>query len=83
MPRCVGGCVTYQISSCHQPNKKERKNHAKGDQANARIADDLGRDDEFERSLYYYAFGTNDKREGVGAFLEKRAPTWGVPGAQN
>lgn len=39
-------------------------------------ADDLGRDDEFERSLYYYAFGTADKREGVGAFLEKRIPTW-------
>jgi enoyl-CoA hydratase len=40
------------------------------------IADDLGRDDEFERSLYYYAFGTKDKREGVGAFLGKRAPKW-------
>jgi enoyl-CoA hydratase len=26
--------------------------------------------------LYYYAFGTGDKREGVGAFLEKRAPNW-------
>ncbi|KAI9172641.1 2,3-dehydroadipyl-CoA hydratase-like protein [Paramyrothecium foliicola] len=39
-------------------------------------ADDLGRDDEFERSLYYHAFGTADKREGVGAFLEKRAPNW-------
>jgi enoyl-CoA hydratase len=39
-------------------------------------ADDLGRDDEFERSLYYHAFGTADKREGVGAFLEKRAPSW-------
>jgi len=40
-------------------------------------SDDLGRDDNFERSLYYYAFGTQDKREGVGAFLEKRAPKWG------
>ncbi|KAI6781626.1 enoyl-CoA hydratase [Emericellopsis cladophorae] len=39
-------------------------------------SDSLGRDDEFERSLYYYAFGTADKREGVGAFLEKRAPSW-------
>ncbi|CAH0026097.1 unnamed protein product [Clonostachys rhizophaga] len=39
-------------------------------------ADDLGRDDEFERSLYYYAIGTKDKREGVGAFLEKRSPRW-------
>ncbi|KAG9253484.1 ClpP/crotonase-like domain-containing protein [Emericellopsis atlantica] len=39
-------------------------------------ADDLGRDDEFERSLYYFAFGTADKREGVAAFLEKRTPTW-------
>ncbi|KAI9897973.1 hypothetical protein N3K66_006333 [Trichothecium roseum] len=40
-------------------------------------SDNLGRDDEFERSLYYFAFGTDDKREGVGAFLEKRAPVWG------
>lgn len=39
-------------------------------------ADDLGRDDEFERSLYYYSFSTKDKKEGVGAFLEKRAPRW-------
>ena len=39
-------------------------------------ADDLGRDDDFERSLYYHAFGTQDKREGVSAFLEKRAPSW-------
>lgn len=40
------------------------------------VADDLGRDDNFERSLYYFAFGTQDKREGVGAFLDKRAPNW-------
>lgn len=39
-------------------------------------ADDLGRDDEFERSLYYFAFGTKDKVEGTSAFLEKRAPKW-------
>ncbi|KAL6865502.1 hypothetical protein ACO1O0_001596 [Amphichorda felina] len=39
-------------------------------------SDDLGRDDDFERSLYYHAFGTQDKREGVSAFLEKRAPNW-------
>lgn len=38
--------------------------------------DNLGRDDEFERSLYYFAYGTEDKREGVQAFLEKRSPTW-------
>jgi enoyl-CoA hydratase len=42
----------------------------------ALLADDLGRDDEFERSLYYYAFGTRDKEEGVKAFLEKRSPKW-------
>lgn len=40
------------------------------------LADRLGRDDEFERSLYYYAFGTREKQEGVAAFLEKRAPDW-------
>lgn len=39
-------------------------------------ADDLGRDDEFERSLYYFAFGTKDKVEGTSAFLEKRPPRW-------
>ncbi|KAH7305939.1 ClpP/crotonase-like domain-containing protein [Stachybotrys elegans] len=41
-------------------------------------ADQLGRDDEFERSLYYHAFGTADKREGISAFLEKRKPTWNM-----
>lgn len=56
--------------------------HAKDDLANAGIADDLGRDDEFERSLYYYSFGTNDKREGVGAFLEKRTPDWSASRGQ-
>jgi enoyl-CoA hydratase len=39
-------------------------------------ADDLGQDEQFERSLYYTAFGTKDKREGVAAFLEKRPPVW-------
>ncbi|KAJ0422237.1 ClpP/crotonase-like domain-containing protein [Aspergillus carlsbadensis] len=39
-------------------------------------ADELGQDEQFERSLYYTAFGTSDKREGVGAFLEKRPPVW-------
>ncbi|KAM5353425.1 hypothetical protein ACJ41O_000075 [Fusarium nematophilum] len=35
-----------------------------------------GRDDDFERHLYYYAFGTRDKMEGVSAFLEKRPAKW-------
>ncbi|TLS29613.1 hypothetical protein PpBr36_00875, partial [Pyricularia pennisetigena] len=39
-------------------------------------SDDLGRDDEFERSLYYFSYGTAHKREGIAAFLEKRAPDW-------
>ncbi|KAM0346292.1 hypothetical protein ACHAPU_005721 [Fusarium lateritium] len=39
-------------------------------------SDDLGADHEFERSLYYFAFGTADKQEGVKAFLEKRKPEW-------
>ncbi|KAF7550328.1 hypothetical protein G7Z17_g5802 [Cylindrodendrum hubeiense] len=39
-------------------------------------SDDLGRDDEFERNLYYFAFGTKDKEEGVSAFLGKRNPSW-------
>ncbi|KAK4031739.1 ClpP/crotonase-like domain-containing protein [Parachaetomium inaequale] len=39
-------------------------------------ADSLGRDDEFERRLYYSAFDSRDKVEGVSAFLEKRKPRW-------
>ncbi|KAL3457965.1 ClpP/crotonase-like domain-containing protein [Aspergillus heterothallicus] len=39
-------------------------------------ADSLGQDEGFERSLYYAAFGTRAKREGVAAFLEKRKPVW-------
>ncbi|KAH7136203.1 ClpP/crotonase-like domain-containing protein [Dactylonectria macrodidyma] len=39
-------------------------------------ADDKGRDDDFERHLYYYAFGTRDKMEGVSAFLDKRLAKW-------
>ncbi|KAH7019689.1 ClpP/crotonase-like domain-containing protein [Ilyonectria destructans] len=39
-------------------------------------ADDKGRDDDFERHLYYYAFGTRDKMEGVSAFLDKRPAKW-------
>ncbi|KAL2872403.1 enoyl-CoA hydratase/isomerase family protein [Aspergillus lucknowensis] len=39
-------------------------------------ADELGQDERFERSLYYHAFGTKDKVEGVSAFLEKRRPVW-------
>ena len=41
-------------------------------------ADGLGVDHEFERNLYYFAFGTKDKEEGVKAFLEKRKPDWGT-----
>jgi hypothetical protein len=40
------------------------------------LADELGRDDQFERSLYYMAFGTEDKQEGVKAFMEKRTAVW-------
>ncbi|KAL2130689.1 hypothetical protein VTI74DRAFT_6076 [Chaetomium olivicolor] len=39
-------------------------------------ADSLGRDEQFERRLYYSAFGSRDKVEGVSAFLEKRTPRW-------
>ncbi|RBR26961.1 uncharacterized protein FIESC28_00229 [Fusarium coffeatum] len=41
-------------------------------------SDGLGADHEFERGLYYFAFGTKDKEEGVKAFLEKRKPDWGT-----
>ncbi|KAJ4117562.1 hypothetical protein NW768_010927 [Fusarium equiseti] len=41
-------------------------------------SDGMGVDHEFERSLYYFAFGTKDKEEGVKAFLEKRKPDWGA-----
>ncbi|KAK3899944.1 ClpP/crotonase-like domain-containing protein [Staphylotrichum tortipilum] len=39
-------------------------------------ADALGREDKFERELYYSAFSTRDKVEGISAFLEKRNPRW-------
>lgn len=35
------------------------------------IADSLGRDDEFERTLYYITFGTEEKKKGVNGFLKK------------
>ncbi|KAL4885454.1 ClpP/crotonase-like domain-containing protein [Aspergillus karnatakaensis] len=43
-------------------------------------ADELGQDEHFERSLYYAAFGSKDKREGVAAFSEKRSPVWNGSG---
>lgn len=33
------------------------------------IADSLCRDELFERTLYYAAFGTKEKQDGVTAFL--------------
>ncbi|NOZ06789.1 MAG: enoyl-CoA hydratase [Chloroflexi bacterium] len=30
----------------------------------------------FERKLFYYLFATEDQKEGMQAFLEKRAPRW-------
>ena len=44
-----------------------------------RAADDLGRNDDLERRLYYTSFGTADKREGISAFLQKRKPRWTRP----
>ncbi|CAM1508540.1 Fc.00g053880.m01.CDS01 [Cosmosporella sp. VM-42] len=34
-------------------------------------ADDMCRDDKFERNLYYFAFGTTEKNQTVNAFLKK------------
>ncbi|UKZ56837.1 hypothetical protein TrVGV298_010681 [Trichoderma virens] len=34
-------------------------------------ADSLGRDDEFERTLYYITMGTEEKMKGVNGFLKK------------
>ncbi|KAL3479455.1 ClpP/crotonase-like domain-containing protein [Aspergillus californicus] len=42
-------------------------------------ADALGQDELLERSLYYTAFGTKDKKEGVDAFLRRRSPVWNSP----
>jgi hypothetical protein len=36
----------------------------------------MGLDLEYERILYYSAFGTPDKDEGVSAFLKKKGPMW-------
>ena len=39
-------------------------------------SDDLGLKMGVERDLYYSAFSSADKIEGVGAFLGKRSPKW-------
>ncbi len=39
-------------------------------------ADDLGLASEVERQLYYSAFSSEDKIEGIAAFLGKRPPQW-------
>jgi enoyl-CoA hydratase len=31
---------------------------------------------EFERQLFYFLFSTDDQKEGMSAFLEKRTPEW-------
>lgn len=36
----------------------------------------LARGVAFERRLFHLLFGTEDQREGMAAFLEKRSPTW-------
>jgi enoyl-CoA hydratase len=36
------------------------------------IADSLGRDDEYERTLYYITMGTEEKVRGVNGFLKKK-----------
>ena len=36
----------------------------------------LGAGLEFERRLFYSLFATEDQKEGMQAFLEKRAPQW-------
>ncbi|KAK2471218.1 hypothetical protein H9L39_17449 [Fusarium oxysporum f. sp. albedinis] len=45
-------------------------------EAATQIANMSSRDDDFERHLYYYAFGTQDKAEGVSEFLQKRPAKW-------
>lgn len=41
-------------------------------------AEELGLEDglAFERRAFYLLFGSDDQREGMAAFLEKRTPTW-------
>lgn len=46
-------------------------------------ADELGRNEELERRLYYTSFGTADKKEGINAFLQKRKPRWSKESRKN
>lgn len=31
---------------------------------------------DYERQLFHASFGTNDQKEGMSAFVEKRKPSW-------
>ena len=31
---------------------------------------------DYEKQNFYLSFGTEDKREGMAAFIEKRSPQW-------
>ena len=51
------------------------RGHGQG-RGERRLRDDPGRGAQVERRLFYATFATDDRREGMTAFVEKRSPNF-------
>lgn len=66
---CRGKCQSlFLFSLCLSQKEKEKAQKLTW----RYLADSLGRDDLFERNLYYVTFGTEEKRKGIDEFLASR-----------